>query len=200
MVGLVAIGLSVVVGIVLGLVSAYFRGITDDVVMRLMDAIMSIPSLILALALLAAFGSGLFTVSVAIAVGWVPVIARLVRSEALSVMERDYITASKALGAGTLRIMFRQVAPNCIAPVWVQASLGMGTAVIMEASLSFLGVGITPPTPTWGNMLYTAFERLVSAPWLSIAPGVCIFLLVLACNFLGDALRDTLDPRLRGVI
>ena len=158
------------------------------------------PGLLLPLALLASIGPGIRTVSLALGIAFTPTIARLMRAQALSVMGRDYVLAATALGAGNVRMMLRHVAPNCFAPIIVQASLGMGVAVIAEASLSFLGVGITPPTSTWGVMLVEAFTNIRTIPWLTFAPGAAIFLLVLSINFVGDALRDVLDPRLRGAL
>lgn len=195
-----AVGLGIVIGVPIGLVSAYARGWVDEIVMRIMDALVSFPSLIIAVALVAVLGSTLTNVIIAIGVANIPWMARVVRSQALSVREREYVTAVRALGAGAPRIIFRHIWPNCAAPVIVQGTLGMAYAILAEAALGFLGIGVQPPTPTWGNMLQHAFTLLDLAPRLSIAPGVAIFLMVLAFNFVGDALRDVLDPRLRGLI
>jgi peptide/nickel transport system permease protein len=192
----IAIGASA--GALIGLAAVAFGSAVDTALMRVMDALLALPGLLLPLALLASIGPGVFTVSLALGIGFTPVIARLMRGQALSVMARDYIMAATATGVGRVRLMTRHVAPNCFAPIIVQASLGMGIAVIAEASLSFLGVGITPPTSTWGVMLTDAFQSIRSTPWLTFAPGAAIFLLVLSINFVGDALRDVLDPRLRG--
>lgn len=194
-----AVGFGALVGTPLGLASGYFRGWTDSTLMRVMDAIVSFPSIILALGLASALGAAWYNLVIAIGIGNVPWIARVVRSQVLSVRENDYVLAARAMGAGNGRIMRLHIWPNSTAPVIVQASLGMGYAVLAEASLSFLGVGVRPPTATWGSMLQFAFPLMDRAPWLAIIPGVAIFLLVLAFNFLGDALRDVLDPRLRGV-
>jgi peptide/nickel transport system permease protein len=199
-VSVLSISIGALLGATIGLVAAYFRGAVDNVLMRFIDALLSLPGLLLPLALLASIGPGVGTVSLALGIAFTPTIARLMRAQALSVMARDYTMAAIALGAGNTRIMLRHVAPNCYAPIIVQASLAMGIAVIAEASLSFLGVGITPPTSTWGVMLTEAFTNIRTTPWLAFAPGAAIFLLVLSINFIGDALRDVLDPRLRGAV
>jgi peptide/nickel transport system permease protein len=195
-----AAAIAIVFGSLLGLISAYFKGFLDFAIMRTVDALLAMPGLILPLTLLAALGGGLDTVTVALAIGYTPVIARLMRGQALSVMERDYVLAAESLGASTPRVILRHIGPNSFAPIIVAGSLAMSFAVIAEAGLSFLGVGIAPPTPTWGTMLSTGFTYLRTTPWVVAAPGISIFLLVLSFNFLGDALRDVLDPRLRGRI
>ncbi len=195
-----AIGLGVLIGTPLGLVSAYLRGWVDEVIMRIMDAVVTFPSLVVAIGLIAVLGASLTNVILAIGVSNVPFIARIVRSQALSVREKEYVTAARATGARSWRIIFRHIWPNCTAPVIVQSTLGMAYAILTEASLGFIGLSVPPPTPTWGNMLQYSFSLLSRAPLLSVWPGIAIFLLVLAFNFVGDALRDVLDPRLRGVI
>ena len=197
-IGTVVIG--VAIGVPLGLLSVYFRGWLDDVIMRFMDALVVFPSLLVAVGLAAAMGSSLTTVIIAIGIANVPWMARIVRSQGLAVREQDFIASAEAGGLSRLRIMARHILPNTVAPVIVQATLSMGYAVLTEAALGFIGVGVQPPTPTWGNMLQQAFPLLQQQPLLSIVPGVAIFLLVLAFNFVGDALRDVLDPRLKGVI
>lgn len=195
-----AIGLGVLLGVPLGLVSVYFRGWVDDVLMRAMDALTVFPSLLIAVALAATMGASLLTVILAIGIANVPWIARIVRSQGLSVREQDYVAAAVAGGMGHVSIIARHIFPNTLAPVIVQATLGMGYAVLTEAALGFIGVGVQPPTPTWGTMLQQAFPHLEKQPLMSIVPGVAIFMLVLAFNFIGDSLRDILDPRLRGVV
>jgi peptide/nickel transport system permease protein len=195
-----AIALGVLFGVPLGLVSVYFRGWVDDLLMRLMDALSVFPSLLIAVALAATLGSSLTTVILAIGIANIPWIARIARSQGLSVREQDYVAAAVAGGMGHLRVITKHIFPNTLAPVIVQATLGMGYAVLTEAALGFIGVGVQPPTPTWGNMLQQAFPMLEQQPILSIVPGLAIFALVLAFNFIGDTLRDILDPRLRGVI
>jgi ABC-type dipeptide/oligopeptide/nickel transport system permease subunit len=200
MVSLGAVGIGVLVGVPLGLLSVYFRGYVDDVIMRLMDALVVFPSLLIAVGLAAAWGGSLATVIVAIGIANIPWMARVIRAQGLAIRELDFIAAAEATGLGHFRIMFKHILPNSIAPVIVQSTLSMGYAVLTEAALGFIGVGIQPPTPTWGNMLQQAFPMLEQQPLLSIVPGLAIFFLVLAFNFVGDALRDVLDPRLKGLI
>lgn len=200
LVSLGSIGLGVLVGLPLGLVAVYFRGWIDDLLMRTMDALTVFPGLLIAVALAATLRPSLMTVILAIGIATVPWIARIVRSQGLSVREQDYVAAAVAGGMSDFRVIFKHIFPNTLAPVIVQATLGMGYAVLAEAALGFIGVGVQPPTPTWGNMLQQAFPLLERQPLLSIVPGLAIFALVLAFNFLGDALRDVLDPRMRGVI
>lgn len=194
-VSLGAVGLGVLVGVPLGLISVTVGGWVDDAIMRVMDAIVVFPALLVAVALAAAIGNSLGTVILAIGMANVPWLARITRSQALALRELDFVAAAQASGTSTLKIMIRHILPNAVAPVIVQATLGMGYAVLAEAALGFIGVGVTPPTPTWGNMLQAAFPFLEKQPALSVAPGVAIFLLVLAFNLLGDGLRDALDPR-----
>lgn len=197
-IGFGAVVLGLAVGVPLGLIAGYQRGFTDEVIMRLMEIQIAFPGLIFALALVSTLGPSVRNLLIAIGIAGVPGVARLVRAQVLSVRERDYVLAARALGAGSARILLRHIWPNCTAPVIVAATLSMGYAVLAEASLSFLGVGVRPPTPTWGSMLQFSFGYLSIAPYLSIVPGVAIFLLVLSFNLLGDALRDALDPSLRG--
>lgn len=199
-VSFMAAAFAVSVGAVLGLVAAYFRGFADFLIMRTVDAMLALPGLILPLLLLAALGGGVSTVALALGIGFTPSIARLMRGQALSQLERDYVQAAISIGATPARIMLMHVARNSWAPIIVAGSLGMSFAVIAEAGLSFLGVGVTPPTATWGTMLSTGFAYVRTAPWQVFGPGIAIFLLVLSFNFLGDALRDVLDPRLRGAV
>lgn len=198
-VSLGAVTLGLLIGVPLGLIAVTMRGWVDDIIMRVMDAVVVFPSLLVAVALAAVLGNSLGTVIVAIGLANVPWLARIARSQALAVREMDFIAAATAGGAGPFTIMFRHILPNSLAPLIVQATLGMGYAVLTEAALGFIGVGVQPPTPTWGNMLQTAFPLLDRQPLLSVAPGLAIFLLVLAFNLLGDALRDALDPRLRNL-
>jgi peptide/nickel transport system permease protein len=199
-IGVGAIAFGTVIGVPLGLFSGYVRGITDEALMRLMDALVAFPGLILALGLVAVRGPSLSNLILAIGVANVPWLARITRGQVLSIRESEYVNAARAVGAGHLRIIFVHVAPNTLAPIIVQSTLGMGYAVLAEAGLSFLGLGVPPPTPSWGSMLQFAFGFVQIDPWLSIVPGLAIFALVLSFNLLGDALRDVLDPRLRGSI
>ncbi len=196
--GLVSVGFAAIVGTLIGLVAGYWRGWVDDLLMRLCDALWSFPSLVLALAIAAALGPGLGNAMLAIGIVFVPVFARLIRGSALSVRERDFVVAARVLGAGDLRIMRRHILPNVMAPVIVQGSLLVAVAIIVEASLSFLGLGVQPPEPSWGSMLKAASQYMQVAPWLSFFPGLAIFFSVLGLNLLGDGLRRALDPRLRG--
>ncbi len=199
-VSLGAVSLGVILGVPIGLISAFFGGKVDEVIMRFMDALVAFPSLILAVGLIAVLGSSLYNVIIAIGIANIPWLARVVRSQALSVREMDYVVSARSIGASNSHIIGKYIWPNCAAPVIVQATLGMAYAVLTEAALGFIGVGVQPPTPTWGNMLQYAFGLLDRSPLLSIAPGMAIFLMVLAFNFVGDAARDVLDPRLRGFI
>ena len=194
-----SIGLGVLIGVPLGLIAVYFGGWTDDIIMRLMDSLVVFPSLLIAVALAAALGGSITTIIIAIGVANVPWMARVIRSQGLSIREMDFVAAAEAGGMSPARIILRHILPNSLAPVIVQSTLSMGYAVLVEATLGFIGVGVRPPTPTWGNMLYDAFPMLEQQPMLSIFPGLAIFLLVLSFNFVGDALRDVLDPRLKGI-
>jgi peptide/nickel transport system permease protein len=182
------------------MIAAYARGWVDDVITRIMDAFVAFPTLIIAVGLVSAMGASLTNVIIAIALGNMPAIARVVRSQALSVRERDYCKAAQSTGASGWRIIFFHIWPNCTAPVIIQSTLAMAYAILIEAALGFLGVGVPPPTATWGSMLQFAFPLLTREPMLSIIPGIAIFLMVLSINFVGDALRDILDPKLRGVV
>jgi peptide/nickel transport system permease protein len=195
-VGIVAVSIAVVLGVPIGLIAAYLGGWMDTLLTRLMDALFSFPSLLLALAISAALGPGAVNVMIAIGITYTPVFARIVRSQALSVAEEDYVKAAKASGARPVRIIALHIWPNSTAPIIVQASLVMAYAILWEAALSFLGVGTQPPTPTWGMMLRQAIQNMNQAPLLAVLPGAAIFLMVLSFNFVGDALRDVLDPRL----
>jgi peptide/nickel transport system permease protein len=195
-VGLIAVGIAVAVGVSLGLVAGYVGGLADDVIMRIVDAIQAFPSLILALAITAALGPSIGNAMLAIGVVAAPGIARLTRGQTLSVREREYIAAARVCGASPLSIMRQHIWPNVTAPIIVQATLLLGTAIVTEAALSFLGVGVQPPTPSWGAMLRTGSQYLEVAPWIGITSGAAIFLTVLAFNFVGDGLRRALDPRL----
>ena len=185
-------------GFTWGIVSGYMGRRVDMVSQRLLEVMMAFPTLILALLLMSGLGAGLHTVVIAIAVTRIPGSARIIRSVVLSVKEMAYVEAVRCLGASTPRIMLRHVAPQCIAPLLVVASLNLGIAIFAEAALSFLGVGIPPPTPSWGNMLGGVLAEAFRPPWwIVLFPGLAITITILACNLLGDALRDFLDPRLR---
>ena len=195
-VGLIAVGIAVTCGVTLGLISGYCGGLVDDVIMRCTDSIQAFPALILALAITAALGPSVGNAMIAIGFVATPGFARLTRGQTLSMRERDFVAAARVLGVSPLKIMFKHIWPNVTAPIIVQATLMMASAIVTEASLSFLGVGVKPPTPSWGAMLRTGSQYLETAPWIAIAPGIAIFVTVLAFNFVGDGLRRALDPRL----
>lgn len=193
------VGLAALCGIFPGLIAGYRGGLLDSVIMRLQEAILAFPAILFAILVAVALGSSALTIILTVGVIYAPRFARLVRGLVLVLKEQDFITASHASGASERRILFRHILPNCLPPILVQVTLAMGTAILIEAGLSYLGLGIQPPTATWGNMLQHAQSYPAQAPWYVITPGLCIFLVVLALNTVGDALRDTLDPRLRGV-
>ena len=195
-VGLISIGVALVGGISIGLLAGYFGGRIDDVLMRIMDAISAFPSLVLALAITAALGAGIGNAMIAIGIVYTPLFARLVRSQALTIRELDYCLAARTIGAGPIRMMAKHIWPNATAPIIVQASLSVSSAIIVEASLSFLGVGVLPPTASWGSILSQGYQVLEIAPWMAVASGGAIFITVLGLNFLGDGLRTALDPRM----
>lgn len=197
-VGVIAVGIAITLGVALGLMSGYSGGLVDDVTMRIVDGVQAFPALILALAITAALGPGIGNAMLAIGVVAAPGIARLTRGQTLTLREREFVAAARVIGVSPFGIMARHIWPNVTAPIIVQATLLMGTAIVTEASLSFLGVGVQPPTPSWGAMLRTGSQYLEVAPWLSFVPGAAIFLTVLAFNFVGDGLRRALDPRLTG--
>jgi peptide/nickel transport system permease protein len=194
LVGAVVVGISATVGTVLGSIAGYYGGFVDDVVSRVSDILMAFPGLLLAIAVVAVLGPSLANVVFALTlIGWVGY-ARLVRAQVLRVRELEYVQAARALGARTTRILSRHIVPATLPALIVQATLGMGGAILSEASLSFLGLGVQPPTPSWGTMLNYGRSHLLDAPHLTIFPGLAIAILVLGFNFLGDGLRDALDP------
>jgi ABC-type dipeptide/oligopeptide/nickel transport system permease subunit len=197
-IGLIAVGIAAAIGIPLGLGAGFFGRWVDEVAMRFVDAWIAFPPLILLLGVVAILGPGTTNVMVAIGLSSFPVYARLIRGQTLSIKERDFVLAAKTLGATNLGVMVRHVLPNTIQPIIVQGSLAVGAAVLAEAGLSFLGIGVKPPTATWGVIIQDGFAVIRVNPWISLAPGVAIVLFVLAVNLLGDRLRDVLDPRLRG--
>ena len=198
-VGLGASVVGIVSGVALGLVSGYLGGKVDEIMQRIIDSMMAFPGLILALALVAMLGPSIRNVLIAIALGSIPNTTRVVRGAVLSVKQEDYVQASRSLGATGFRIAVSHLLPNIMAPVLILASVMFGTAIIAEASLSFLGLGIQPPTPSWGAMLSGPSRRfMTTAPWMAIFPGLAISIVIFGINIFGDALRDVLDPRLRG--
>jgi dipeptide transport system permease protein len=196
-IGLAVVALSVLVGTVLGLTAGYFRGIYEIGVMRLMDIILTLPSLLLAIVIVAILGPGLMNAMLAVAVVVLPHYVRIARAAVIAETSKDYVTAARMNGAGHLRLMFNEVLPNCVAPLIVQASLGISTAILDAAALGFLGLGAQPPASEWGTMLADAREFVLRAWWVVTFPGLMILITVLAFNLLGDGLRDAFDPKLK---
>jgi dipeptide transport system permease protein len=197
LIGLAVVSLSLSVGTVPGLNAAFAGGVLDAAIMRLMDILLVFPSLLLAIVIVAILGPSLFNAMMAVAIVMLPGYTRLSRASALSELSKDYVTATRCAGAGTLRLMFDTVLPNCLAPLIVQASLGFASAILDAAALGFLGLGAQPPTPEWGTMLSSALQYYQRARWLLTFPGLAIVITVLAFNLFGDGLRDALDPRLK---
>jgi peptide/nickel transport system permease protein len=200
LVGFVTVGVSGIIGAILGLMAGFFGGWTSTVIMRIMDALMGFPMLLLALLLAAVLGGGIQNVIIALAVAMLPGYARVMNGLTLSIKENDYILAEKSLGAKDSRTMLRHILPNALAPMIVLVTLQLGTVILAEAALSFLGIGIKPPGAAWGAMVFDGYRYIGERPVLSIAPGVAIMLVVFAFNMVGDGLRDALDPRLRGLL
>ncbi|MCJ8149500.1 MULTISPECIES: ABC transporter permease subunit [Shinella] len=196
-IGLVVVTLSVVSGVLIGLVAGYFRGKVDTFIMRIMDIILAFPSLLLALVLVAVLGPGLVNAMIAISLVNQPHFVRLTRAAVMTEKSKDYVVGSKVAGAGTLRLMFLTILPNCLAPLIVQATLAFSAAILDAAALGFLGMGAQPPTPEWGTMLAEAREFIQRAWWVVTFPGLAILITVLAINLMGDGLRDALDPKLK---
>jgi peptide/nickel transport system permease protein len=196
-VGVVAVSFGAVVGILLGLLSGYLGGLFDSLVMRLIDIMLAFPLLLLALTLIAVLGSNVFNVILATGISTIPQFARVVRGSVLTVREREYVQANRALGAGHLRTMLKHVLPNVTAPIIVMATLYTATVIILEANLGFLGFGVQPPEASWGSIVNDGRRYLQQAPWVSIFPSIAITVTVLALNIFGDGLRDAMDPRLR---
>lgn len=195
-VGFVSVGISVSIGLCLGLLAGYFRGVVDECIMRFVDVMLCFPSFFLILAVIAFLEPSILNIMIVIGLtSWMGV-ARLVRAETLSLRERDFVHAAKLSGAGTLRILLRHILPNAVAPVLVSATLGVAGAILLESSLSFLGIGVQYPVPSWGNILIEGKQTLGVAWWLSLFPGLAILLTVLGYNLLGEGLRDLFDPRI----
>ncbi|MGY2048017.1 ABC transporter permease subunit [Methylobacterium sp. JK268] len=196
-IGIAVVALSILVGTALGLAAGYVRGAVDTAIMRVMDIILTLPSLLLAIVIVAILGPGLMNAMLAVAVVVLPHYVRIARAAVLAESSRDYVTAARVSGAGTLRLMVREILPNCAAPLIVQASLGVSTAILDAAALGFLGLGAQPPSPEWGTMLADAREFVLRAWWVVTFPGLMILVTVLAFNLVGDGLRDALDPKLK---
>jgi ABC-type dipeptide/oligopeptide/nickel transport system permease subunit len=196
MIGFSTVGFAIVVGTVLGAVAGYLGGWADNVIMRFMDVLLAFPSLLLAIAIVTVLGPGLINALLAIGIVSIPAYARVVRASVLSVREMEFVSATRALGGSNVQILFSRILPNALTPLIVQGTLGIATAILDSAALSFLGLGAQPPTPEWGAMLGAERNQVFTAPHLVFLPGIAIALTVLSFNLLGDGLRDALDPRL----
>lgn len=196
-VGFVAVSFACITGTLLGAVAGYYGGKVDNVIMRCMDVLMAIPSTLLAISIAAALGSGLINLMIAAGIGTIPSYARTVRASVLTIKDQEYIEAARAGGAGDLRIVIRHIIPNCLAPIIVRSTLGVASAILTCASLSYIGLGIQPPTPEWGSMLNTGKAYLLNEWYMALFPGLAIMLVILALNLLGDGLRDAMDPRMK---
>ena len=196
-VGIVAVGISIVIGGILGAVAGYYGGKLDNTIMRIMDIFLAVPSILLAIAIVSALGPSIINLMLAISISSVPSYARIVRASVLSIRDQEFIEAAKAIGASNTRIIFRHIITNSLAPVIVQATLGVASAILSTAGLSFIGLGIQPPAPEWGSMLSGGRQYLRYAWWVTTFPGVAIMITILSLNLLGDGLRDALDPRLK---
>jgi ABC-type dipeptide/oligopeptide/nickel transport system permease subunit len=194
------VAISSAIGLALGLIAAYFGGIVYNIIMRFIDSLMAFPMILLALLVASLLGGGMKNIIIALSIGSLAAPCRMMCGVALSVKQNEYILAARTMGLGNLRIMFGQILPNSFAPLLVTVTIGLGAVILAEAGLSFLGIGITPPTPAWGGMVNDGYKYLLSNPVLAIAPGIAIMIAVFGFNMFGDGLRDALDPRLRGVI
>ena len=197
-VGVVSVGIALVSGSVLGLLAGYFGGWIDTIIMRAMDVLFGLPAIVLAIAITSVLGPSLNSALIAIGIVYAPQFGRVARAPTLSLRQRDFVTAARSTGAGDAWIVRRHILPNMTAPIIVQATVAFSTAILTEATLSYLGLGTQPPTPSWGTMLNAGKQVMLLAPWTSIFPGLAVALTVLGFNLLGDGLRDVLDPRLRG--
>lgn len=199
-VGFIAVGFAVVVGVPIGLAAGYYRGAVESVLMRAMDVLFSFPAILLAIAILAVLGPGIGNAMIAIGLVYTPIFARITRGSVLVVAEEVYIRAARSLGAGDGRIIFRHILPNVMAPIIVQTTLSLAFAILSEAALSYLGLGVQPPNPAWGRMLSDGQDFFQQSAWMGVFPGLAILVTVMAFNFVGDGLRDALDPKQKSVI
>lgn len=197
LVGFIAVAFSAIGGGIIGACAGYFRGRLDNILMRLMDVLLAIPSILLAIAIVNILGPSLLNVMIAVGLSTMPSFARIVRAAVLSIRDSEFIEAAVAIGDSTPAIILHNILPNCMAPIIVQATLGVASAILSAAGLSFLGLGLQPPSPEWGAMLSEGRAYIYNAPWLTICPGVSIVLIVLSLNLFGDGLRDALDPKLK---
>lgn len=196
-VGIIAVSISIIVGGILGAFSGFYGGQVDNVIMRIMDIFLAVPSILLAIAIVSALGPNIINLMIAVSVSSVPSYARIVRASVLSIRDQEFIEAARAIGASNARIIFKHIIPNSLAPVIVQGTLGVAGAILSTAGLSFIGLGIQPPAPEWGSMLSGGRQYLRYAWWVTTFPGVAIMITILSLNLLGDGLRDALDPRLK---
>src|SRR6185295_5521989 len=195
-VALVAVSVGLAGGTLIGLLAAYFGGYADLLLMRLMELLFSFPAILLAIILMASLGTSIFNAMIAIGIIFIPCFARLARASTMDVLRQQYIEAARTIGMSDLRIIFREILPNILAPSLVEAAVAFAYAVLLESALSFLGLGAQPPEPSWGNMINTGRGFMAQAPWLGIVPGMALFICILGFNLLGDGLRDLLDPHL----
>lgn len=196
-VGIIAVGISIILGGILGALAGFYGGKIDNIIMRVMDVFLAVPSILLAIAIVSALGPSILNLMVAISISSVPSYARIVRASVLSIRDQEFVEAARAIGANNARIIFRHIIPNSLAPVIVQGTLGVASAILSTAGLSFIGLGIQPPAPEWGSMLSGGRQYLRYAWWVTTFPGVAIMITILSLNLLGDGLRDALDPRLK---
>jgi peptide/nickel transport system permease protein len=199
-IGVSVVAISTLVGLALGLIAAFFGGLTYNIIMRFIDALMAFPMILLALLVGSLLGGGMKNIIIALTIGSLAAPCRMTCGVALSVKQNEYILAARTMGLGNIRIMLEQILPNAFAPLLVTVTIGLGAVILAEAGLSFLGIGITPPTPAWGGMVNDGYKYLLSNPSLAISPGIAIMIAVFGFNMIGDGLRDALDPRLRGVV
>ena len=196
-IGTISVGISLTFGILIGLISGYYGGWLDSIIQRFVDIMLAFPYILLTIVIVALLGPSLTNAMIAIGISQIPSYIRVVRASVLAEKENDYVTAERSLGASNWELMFKSILPNCIAPIFVQATLGIGNAILSSAALSFLGLGAQPPTPEWGLMIASSREFVTSAWWIVTFPGVAVFLTVLGFNLLADGLRDVLDPRMK---
>ena len=196
-VGIIAVGISIILGGILGALAGFYGGRIDNIIMRIMDVFLAVPSILLAIAIVSALGPSIINLMVAISISSVPRYARIVRASVLSIRDQEFVEAARAIGANNARIIFRHIIPNSLAPVIVQGTLGVASAILSTAGLSFIGLGIQPPAPEWGSMLSGGRQYLRYAWWVTTFPGVAIMITILSLNLLGDGLRDALAPRLK---
>jgi peptide/nickel transport system permease protein len=199
-IGLTVVIISTGIGLTLGLIAAYFGGAVYNIIMRFVDALMAFPMILLALLVASLLGGGMKNIIIALSIGYISAPCRMMCGVALSIKQNEYILAARTMGLSNIRIMLTQILPNAFAPLLVMLTIGLGAVILAEAGLSFLGIGITPPTPTWGGMVSDGYKYLLSNLALAIAPGIAIMIAVFGFNMMGDGLRDALDPRLRGVV